>query len=240
MSNSFFDEQSRVNKFEKRRKNTKWINTFIVLGCLLGIYLAFTVFFNDDDQKASVTKEEENDQELSSNDESVDTESPDDNAEEDSSDDAPNDDSSSTENSNSNNDNNNKNDDTTQETSSDENVSEVIVKSWEPIGTEQDEPHVTTYEEETVDWEEMWSAARYATGLSEGDTIRWWVTNGGDPQKVVTTITNKAQTEIYRVYIQWVSEQGWQPTKVEVLKENDQADRFKDDTEEEAEEQQEE
>lgn len=71
----------------------------------------------------------------------------------------------------------------------------------------------------------MESAIRLAAGLAEGDMITWWLQNGGD-QKVIGTVSNRSETQTYRVYLSWMDNQGWQPTLVEVLKENDQKWRF--------------
>ncbi|SET65965.1 Na+ channel auxiliary subunit TipE [Salinibacillus kushneri] len=235
MPNSFFDDDSRVDRFSKRRKNTKLMNLLIVLAVLLSVFLAFTFIFNDDDEKAdsdkstneNQTESEVMDGEESGNDNSSNEEESGETV-------------SGTEDSKQNNENQNTEEKDAEEAtvseSDDPNVLQVIEKNWEPIGTEQDEPHKTTYERGTVDWEEMWSAAAYAAGLESDDYITWWVTNGGSPQKVETTISNKAETETYRVYLQWVKNEGWQPTKVKILKENDMKEKhFSDEESNEAE-----
>lgn len=58
------------------------------------------------------------------------------------------------------------------------------------------------------------------TGIPEDNMIEWWVGNGGD-QKVVATVSDREETETYRVYLSWVDNEGWQPTKLETLVEND-------------------
>lgn len=50
--------------------------------------------------------------------------------------------------------------------------------------------------------------------------IEWWIENGGD-QKVIATVSDTAETEVFRVFLSWVDNEGWQPTKVEILIEND-------------------
>ncbi len=107
----------------------------------------------------------------------------------------------------------------------DENVIDAYTANWQPIGTEQTGPHTTTFDDGSTDRVEMESAIRLAAGLAEGDMITWWLQNGGD-QKVIGTVSNRSETQTYRVYLSWMDNQGWQPTLVEVLKENDQKWRF--------------
>ncbi|GAA0483054.1 YrrS family protein [Salinibacillus aidingensis] len=225
MSNSFFDDGSRVDRFSKRRKNTKLMNTLIVLAVLLSVFLVFTFVFNDDEEQANKS-ESDTRQQTESEETGADTGNENDSSEQS---------EAGTENGTSDEGQENADDESSSQTeensdlnteeatvteSEDPNVLKVIEKDWEPIGTEQEEPHETTYEKGTADWEEMWSAAAYATGLGS-DYISWWVTNGGGPQRVKITISDKAETQTYRVYLQWVPNEGWKPEKVEVLKEND-------------------
>jgi cytoskeletal protein RodZ len=100
------------------------------------------------------------------------------------------------------------------------NVEKVIENpAWQPIGTVQSEPHVATYKKNSVDWQEMTRAISYATGLAESDMIIWHLGNNGGPNKAVGTVTSKDQQQVYRVYIDWVENQGWKPVRVEQLKE---------------------
>ena len=41
--------------------------------------------------------------------------------------------------------------------------------------------------------------------------IEWHVGNGGE-QKVIATVSNRAKTEYYRVYLDWIDGEGWKPT----------------------------
>ncbi|WP_159461995.1 YrrS family protein [Salirhabdus sp. Marseille-P4669] len=223
MPESFFDDQSRVDKYNKKRKNTKLINTFIVLGGFLFLLFLFFVVFGDDEEKNSPEKEAvaENDtselsEEVDSEDEAAGEEdaSTEPETEEEKEDSVTDEDSEAEEEEDSTN-------SEAIEESDDPNVIETIVLDWQPIGTVQEEPHVATYDTSSQDWKEMWAAARYATGLSEDDTVEWWATNNGDEHSAKLTISNKAQTETYRVYMEWVTNEGWKPVKVELLKEND-------------------
>jgi hypothetical protein len=94
---------------------------------------------------------------------------------------------------------------------------EIVNPAWQPIGTTQSEPHVTQFKEDSVDWKEMLDAVSYATGLPQSDMIVWFIGNNG-PNKAVATISTKDKAQRYKVYIEWVENQGWKPTKVQKLK----------------------
>ncbi|GMN98151.1 YrrS family protein [Parageobacillus thermoglucosidasius] len=94
---------------------------------------------------------------------------------------------------------------------------EIVNPAWQPIGTTQSEPHVTQFKKDSVDWKEMLDAVSYATGLSQSDMIVWFIGNNG-PNKAVATISTKDKTQYYKVYIEWVENQGWKPEKVQKLR----------------------
>lgn len=94
---------------------------------------------------------------------------------------------------------------------------EIVNPAWQPIGTTQSEPHVTQFKKDSVDWKEMLDAVSYATGLSQSDMIVWFIGNNG-PNKAVATISTKDKAQYYKVYIEWVENQGWKPTKVQQLR----------------------
>ncbi len=97
-------------------------------------------------------------------------------------------------------------------------VTEIIENpAWEPVGTSQSEPHSATYEKESQDWKEMTKALSYATGIPESEMIIWRLGNNGSPNDAVGTISTKDQSAKYKVYITWVENQGWKPTKIEKL-----------------------
>ncbi|MCP8616949.1 YrrS family protein [Salirhabdus salicampi] len=213
--NSFFDDESRVSRYEARRRKTRKLNVILLLAVFTGLFLIVNLFFFNDsaDNPASNHSNSINSSGPAGEDEENEEGNGEGQADEEQQ-------HGETE----------RNDDLEEGIeNADENVLETIVKDWEPIGTEQDEPHVTTYDDSTVDWEEMILAVHYATELEEGDSIIWWVKGSNeDPQKPVITVSNRDQTETYRVYLHWVTENGWEPTKVELLKENDQKWRFED------------
>lgn len=97
-------------------------------------------------------------------------------------------------------------------------VSQSIVdEAWEPIPTAQQGAHSSSYDRDSVDWQEKLEAISYATGLSEDGMILWKVKNGGSPQKSIGIISSKDQSEKYRVYLEWVDNEGWKPVKMDVL-----------------------
>lgn len=99
-------------------------------------------------------------------------------------------------------------------------IKEIVNPSWQPVGTTQSEPHVTTFDEHSVDWKEMLDAVSYATGLSQSDMVVWFIGNNG-PNKAVATISTKDKSQYYKVYIEWVENQGWKPTKVQQLRQKE-------------------
>jgi Sec-independent protein translocase protein TatA len=108
------------------------------------------------------------------------------------------------------------------EEGSEPNVEKTIVHpDWEPVGTQQTGEHVSSYDMGTPDWQEKVKALSYATGIPEDNMTVWYIEGNGGPQKSIGTVTEKGGSTAYRVYLQWTDGQGWQPTKVEELVEND-------------------
>ena len=103
---------------------------------------------------------------------------------------------------------------------SDGNVASAVTGNWKPAETNQKGTHTTNYNDGSQDRIEIKQASASATGLSTEDIIEWRVENNGD-QKVVATISDTQQTKTYRVFLNWIYNEGWQPTKVEQLKVND-------------------
>ncbi|TMU85628.1 DUF1510 family protein [Bacillus sp. BHET2] len=97
----------------------------------------------------------------------------------------------------------------------------MVHPDWKPVGTEQTGEHVSSYDLGTADWQEKVKATSYATGIPEENMTVWFIEGNGGPQKSMATVTTKDTQTPYRVYLQWVDGQGWQPTKVQELKEND-------------------
>ncbi|SFA69607.1 Protein of unknown function [Lentibacillus halodurans] len=222
---------SRVNKFEKRRKNTKLLSILIVVASILIIVLLGMLIFGGDDE---ADKTDDNQTEQTADGSSQGDEADSDSTPEEQDDSAEN--NTDTEANDSNNGTGSEDESDSEEENSeevtteqvepsDDNVIEAYTGDWQPVGTEQSEPHTINYNDGSQDRQEMRKAVASATGLDEANFTMWWIERNGD-QKVINTVSNADESEIYRVYNTWVPNEGWQPTKVERLKENDQKERF--------------
>ncbi|MYL56130.1 DUF1510 family protein [Virgibacillus halodenitrificans] len=211
------NNDSRVDKFEKRRKNTKSISILLILGAVLLILLiGIWIFGGGDKEKTTDQTQPSSQEEQNSADEENESF-----YEKESKEDTETD---QEENSSSENDGNTDKEDEEQEEiekqevdSSDENVLKAYTADWKPIGTEQEEPHTTNYSDGSQDRIEIKEAVLMVTDIPEQNLVMHWVGNGGD-QKVEATVSNEDNGEIYRVYLSWVEGEGWQPTKLEELK----------------------
>lgn len=97
----------------------------------------------------------------------------------------------------------------------------VVHPDWKPVGTSQSGEHVSSYDLGTPDWNEKVKALSYATGIPENNLTVWYIEGNGSPQKSIGTVSAKNDSQAYRVYLQWIDGEGWQPTKVQELIEND-------------------
>ncbi|WP_146551255.1 YrrS family protein [Rummeliibacillus sp. SL167] len=108
------------------------------------------------------------------------------------------------------------------EASSDPNVAKVITdSSWQPTKTSQKNSgstHVSSYSEGSADWNEKITTIANTTGLDKKDMIIWYVKNGGSPDTSVGIVSSKDKKKSYRVSMKWITNEGWKPTKLEVLK----------------------
>lgn len=230
------DTHSRVNKYEKRRKYTKLTTYLMSIGAVLLLVLIGSWIFggafgdeadnlaqneqelNDDndgsflvlteEDKEKNEEEKEEGSEMTEEDEETEKEDQEDKDEEEAKEEDEEDEN---------------NDELEMEKvdSSDNNVKEAYTADWEPVGTKQTgEKRAIVYTSGSQDRIEIKEAASVATGIPGDDMIEWWVGNDGD-QKVVATVSDRAETETYRVYLSWIDGEGWQPTKVETLIVND-------------------
>ncbi|MFS0765053.1 YrrS family protein [Peribacillus phoenicis] len=94
-------------------------------------------------------------------------------------------------------------------------------EGWEPVGTEQSGEHTTSFDKDSVDWNEMSKAIATGAGIDEGSMRIWWLQNGGSPNTAIGTVSEGDSPKTFRVYIEWVDGSGWKPVKVEELKTND-------------------
>lgn len=215
-----FDRVSRVDKFEKRRKNSKSISILVVIGVVLLVFLlGFWLFGGKDDEAAkdknnnAASQSEEKNSELDG-DEERDQFTRIEEKEEQASDQDANQEQQDKEGETS---ETNAAVETEQVQPSDDNVIEAYIGDWQPIGTEQSGTHTTDYNDGSQDRKEIAKAVSDVTGLQEQSMVTHWVGNGGE-QKVEATVSNANNSQIYRVYLTWIDERGWKPTKVEKLK----------------------
>lgn len=205
-------QYSRVDKYEKRRKNTKAITFLSLIGTVLIVVLiGMWIFGGNDSQEEEpnmAKSNEQNEQQDPSIRKSKQKE-----------------DDSEDENERVDEDETELELEDSDETivkepveGSDANVIEAYIANWKPVGTIQEGPHTTQFDKSSQDWKEMTEALVVATDLPEENMIIHWLGRGGE-QQAIGTVSSKDNSEIYRVYLSWVDEEGWQPTKVEVLKE---------------------
>jgi len=232
-------KDSRIDKFEKRRKTTKSITLLIIIGAALIILLLFIWIFGGSDKESEVPDEASNEiqrNDNESNDLIIEDDTDEDVKEE--KDTNNNEKEAINEDKDKEKDSEEKNKDkkeeeeedkdaeknheveTEQVESPDDNVSKAYKGDWKPIETEQSGQHTTNYDDESQDRKEMEKAIKSVTGLDD-DMILWWVGNDGDQQKVVATVSPSDNSKTYRVYLSWIDNNGWKPTKVEELKVND-------------------
>ncbi|SFE27896.1 YrrS family protein [Alteribacillus iranensis] len=91
---------------------------------------------------------------------------------------------------------------------------------WEPVGTEQSGAYQPDFSKGSQNWNEMENALQYATGLNENNMIIWWLENGGGNVAIGTVSDHQNQSRPYEVTMEFVENEGWKPTKVEVLDSN--------------------
>lgn len=95
-------------------------------------------------------------------------------------------------------------------------VEEAYTGEWSPIGTSQSGEHTTDFSDGSQDRIEISEAVSSVTGLEAGSMTEWWV-GGNGPSQVEATVSSQDESEVYRVYLQFVEEEGWQPIRVEQL-----------------------
>ncbi|MFJ8356792.1 YrrS family protein [Bacillus paramycoides] len=89
--------------------------------------------------------------------------------------------------------------------------------SWKPIGTKQGAKPEMKFKEGTVDWSEMKKAISYAVDVPENQLIFDFIGNNGN-NKAYGNVRDKQSNKKYKVDIDWVENQGWKPTSVQVVK----------------------
>jgi len=97
--------------------------------------------------------------------------------------------------------------------SDDENVIASYTAAWQPIKTTQTGEHNSVFDEGSADRNEIGQAITKVTSFSEDEYVLWWIGNDGF-NKAYTDIEHKESGQLYRIYYDWIDNEGWQVTKV--------------------------
>ncbi|MFJ7748020.1 YrrS family protein [Peribacillus sp. NPDC097295] len=204
---------SRFHQRDQKRKLNKIYNIAITVVSILIVIVAATIFLSDDDSPEKATTEpkqitEKNQKKAEKTEEKEDAPGVEDEDSEatDPTDEEKDKDAELVE----------------VEASGDSNVEKAYTsENWQPVGTEQSGEHATSFEKDSVDWNEMRQAIAAGAGVDEGSMKLWWLQNGGSPNTAIGTASDGNESQTYRVHIEWVDGSGWKPVKVEELKVND-------------------
>ncbi|MBS4194767.1 YrrS family protein [Lederbergia citri] len=207
----FNNTGSRSEKRAKRRKTNIILNTLIAIVIILILIVGKSIFFSNPKSDPQQTSG----QEISKNEEK----------------------SSDKEEQSTNENTNNQSDDETQSNSDEEDISSGTIEQegnepnvekvitnpdWKPVGTEQTNGHQSSYDMGSVDWKEKEKAAAYAINISADNMTTWWLRRGDDAEnQSILTVSEKGSPDTYEVYVEWVDGQGWKPSVVKKLIEND-------------------
>ena len=243
MADEYQNEHTRAERFEKRRRTTKMMNYMLILAGILILLLIMLYFFSGDEEagdeetEEGVELEDSSDGESNQNEASGQEEENNESTDE-SNEDTPSDEDQSTdEQEKSDEETNESTDENTGEYSNfgeeieveqsdEENVIQVIKGHSPTYPTEQEEPHSIDLDKGSQDRQELEEASASAINGNSEDITYWWFGSDGNPNYVEATIENQTDGEIYRVHLEWVENEGWQPQLVKVLEENDQKHRF--------------
>ncbi|QGH35050.1 DUF1510 family protein [Gracilibacillus salitolerans] len=216
-----FGRITRKDRFEKKRTNTKAITWLSILGGVLVVVVISLIVFGGDDQDAPVA----NDDEENNDTEEIQDEDPDEHTLAEDQDELEVEEDElqveEIETEEEEQEQNNESVQLNEVESDDDNVRSAYEGNWDPIGTEQEEPHTTTFDKDSVDWQEMMKAVEVATSIPTDEQVTWWFGRAGDQRAEATISPKSNQDETYRVTMEWVEEQGWQPVLVEELIENE-------------------
>ena len=240
MADDYQNESTRSARFEKRRRTTKLMNYMLVLaGILILLLIMLYLFTGDDDESGNESDEEleiadtnpddsEEDESSStegSNDEQDTAEESEDQETEEESEEQQ-DDAESSEEADEMDEGSDFGEDVEVEESDEENVKAIIRGNWEPYETQQEEPHSIDLNEGSQDRQELEQATAMAINGNRDEITYWWFASDGNPNYIEATIEDQSDGEIYRVHLEWIENEGWQPQLVKVLEENDQLYRF--------------
>ncbi|WP_341299857.1 YrrS family protein [Lysinibacillus sp. FSL H8-0500] len=103
-------------------------------------------------------------------------------------------------------------------TSNDPIVDKVITsKNWQPTPTTQTGQHVSSYDDKSVDWAEKVATVTNATGIDESNMTIWRMQNNGSSNSTLAVVSTNDKSQMYRVSMEWVDNEGWIPVKLEQL-----------------------
>lgn len=109
--------------------------------------------------------------------------------------------------------------DTLEESTSDDPIVDKVItsKHWQPTPTTQTGQHVSSYDDKSVDWAEKVATVTTVTGIDESNMIIWRMQNNGGPNSTLAVVSTNDKSQIYRVSMEWVDNEGWLPVKLEQL-----------------------
>ncbi|MBS4209020.1 YrrS family protein [Bacillus sp. FJAT-50079] len=215
MPSEFNHSGQRYERRAKRRKTNIILNTLIAIVIILIFIVAYNIFIAGDTNKEKAATQA-NTEKIEGNHknkpkDSKESAGKDGQAEESKSE---NDDQQSSEESSG----------LIEEEGDEPNVEKVIINpNWQPIGTQQTAGHEPSSQQGSADWNEKVAAVSYAVNIPVDQMTLWWLERGDDPenQAIATVSSRGAGSDVYRVHIEWVDGEGWKPTVVKKLIEND-------------------
>ena len=90
-------------------------------------------------------------------------------------------------------------------------------EAWQPYPTAQTGEHRSTFAHGDVDYEEKLQSIFSVVPIEQQDSIIWSVKNNGNAKSAIAVVSSNDKSQKYRVAIEWIEQQGWQPVQVEVL-----------------------
>ncbi|HWK24371.1 MAG TPA: YrrS family protein [Ureibacillus sp.] len=206
-------ENKRQKQRSKKSKVDKILNILIAIVSILIVLNVITIFNDKDDDKKEQANEEVEKQSVNKNKDIEDTNSEQSEKNVASAEEIELDESESEDNTDSESDSK-----VIIQTSNDPGVEEVIINpQWEVTPTKQVGEHVSAYEKGHPDYEEKLATFQQAVQLAENDIIYWSVKNNGSTNSSVAVVSTNDKSQYYRIYIEWMENEGWKPTKVEKL-----------------------
>lgn len=108
---------------------------------------------------------------------------------------------------------------TPEESTSDNPIVDKVItnKNWQPTPTTQTGQHVSSYDDTSADWAEKVATVSTVTGIDQSNMIIWRMQNNGGPNSAIATVSSNDKSQMYRVSMEWVDNEGWLPVKLEQL-----------------------